>query len=69
MEPRWALIAYETHEAFAVLPVTENFIPLARIFGWTVLGADSDVLVMPRDLPVQSNPRRVIDEPRDYGEA
>lgn len=74
---RWALVFHPEHEPFYLhgqirlqpMEIPEDRIAVAVAQGWIVLVTDTEVFETPMvDVPAQSNPRRLLDEPRDYGE-
>lgn len=68
---RWALVAHPQECVRgrwmqALKPIPEDSVPVARSQGWIVIGTDTEILEQPLvDVPIQSNPRRVIQPGED----
>ena len=68
---RWALVAHPDQFIRGRLVQTPKHIPedaaaVAQSQDWIVIGTDTEVLEQPLvDVPVQSNPRRVIESGED----
>lgn len=70
---RWALISHPDQFIRGRLvqvpkAIPEDSAPVAVSQGWIVIGTDTEVLEQPlRDVPVQSNPRTVVDKDEEDG--